>query len=58
MAEMLHVGKITPGERPERGLRGRAMWRAGEGEKKTTLRSGQERRKRYNHRCEFSRRGP
>lgn len=44
MAEMLHVGKITPGERPEKGIKRQGHvegWRR-RGEDHTEERSGEE----------------
>lgn len=56
MAEMLRVGEITLGERPENGNKRGSPVESWKRKEKIPLRSG-ERRKRYHHRCQFSRRG-
>lgn len=56
MAEMLCVGEITLRERPEEGNKRESRVESWKRKDKIPLRSG-ERRKRYYHRCEFSRRG-
>lgn len=56
MAEMLCVREITLRERPEEGNKRESHVESWKRKEKIPLRSG-ERRKRYYHRCEFSRRG-